>query len=392
MTGGEWHTIPKDAGFAAKHWIHETSRMDWVRTKTKNGAWKYTGSARLVGAPGKPRVCFVQIEGKMYLRHRLMALACGKMTATQFRNPAVVVMHKKRRGEDEAPDDSPENLEVGSQKENCNDPGNKKKGRPASGHPVRLIHLSTGEAKEFASASEAARFAKVHPGHLNDYLSGGRPNIPGCARGVWDAEYTGSFCAPDAVEIPGAAAKLWLSPSRPRDVLRRLKTGMFVTTVLTAGNDGYVQIALTNGGTSMLHRLVMLTFRPGAFGEKLATMPPGSREADIHVDHIDGNNTNNSIDNLVLVTRKEHNRKHAFAVEWIVDSKVAGTYDCCADAAEVVQGVAGQVLDRAAIRNVCDGRLVHTGGRTFRWKDASAVAAMREARTVKQKKLEIALT
>jgi hypothetical protein len=386
-----WHAIPTGAEFAHPHWIHETLRSGWVRTKTKNGEWTYSGTARLVGASGKPRVCFVQIEGKTYLRHRLMALACGKMIIEQFRDPTVVVMHKKRRGEDEAPDDSPDNLGVGTQKDNNNDPGNRKRAPPSTGVPVRLTHLETGETKDFASASEAARFANVPPGHLNDYLCGGRPNVPGRARGVWNAEYTGYFEAHDAVEIRDAAANLWLSPSRPNEVLRRLKMGAFVKTELVAGADGYVQIRLASGQTKMLHHLVVKTLRPGAFEEKLSSLPPGYEEEDIHVDHLDGNNANNAIDNLVLVTRKEHNRKHAFAVEWIVDGEVAGTYDCTADTAAAVCGKEGQHLDRSAIRRVCDGLFAHTGGRYFRWKDAEYVKSVRGNMASKRKMSEISM-
>ena len=378
-----WHTFPEDAGFDAR-WIHETRRDKWMRRMTASGEWSYTGTS-LVGASERPRVCVVKIDGKEYKRHRLMALACGKMSVEQFRDPSVVVMHLRRREEDAYPDDSPINLKIGTHADNRKDPRRKKVARHALGHSVRITCIATGSSKVFESTTVAARFLGVDGSHLRQYLNGGRvKTMPGPARGVWEAEYADAVDVPDAVELVGAAARLWLSPSRPNQVLRQLKTGMFVTTALKTGDGGYVRIGIGNGKLEMLHRLVIKTFRPGAFEKKLAENP-GLTEADVDVDHIDGDESNNSIDNLRLVTKSEHARKHAQAVEWIgPDGEILGTFECCRDAAKAVQGTNGQQLVAGHIHRTCDGSLSHTGGRIFRWKDAEAVAAARAARIAKR--------
>ena len=382
-----WHTFPEDAGFDAR-WIHETRRDKWMRRMTASGEWSYTGTS-LVGASERPRVCVVKIDGKEYKRHRLMALACGKMSVEQFRDPSVVVMHLRRREEDAYPDDSPINLKIGTAADNKNDPGRKKVVQKADGHPVRITRIATGESTDFASMGAAARFLGVHVGNLADYMNGtnGVKSMPRPARGVWDAEYADSFAAPDAMEMAGASARLWLDPSRPNQVLRQLKTGMFVTTAPKTGDRGYVPIRLENGKKEMLHRLVIKTFRPRAFEKKLAENP-GLTEADLQIDHIDGDSSNNAIDNLRLVTRSEHARKHAQAVEWVgPGGEVLGEYECCGDAAEAVQRTTGQQLGASNIRATCDGCVRHTGGRIFRWKDAEAVAAARAVKIAKRKRM-----
>ena len=386
-----WYAFPPDAGFGDR-WIHVDRRTGWIRMRrTENGNWTYSGTTRLIGAARQPRMCVVGIEGKQYLRHRLMALACGKMSIEQFRDPSVVVMHLRRREEDAYPDDRPDNLEIGTHKDNNADPGRKKTTQKASGHPIRITRIATGESTDFPSLLVAARSLGVKVGNLNHYMNGanGMKSMPGSARGIFVAEYADAFATADAVKIAGAAGNLWLSPSRPNEVLRQLRTDMFVTTTLKAGEGGYVQISLDNGKTEKLHRLVIKTLRPGAFEDKLATMPLGSTEADLQIDHIDGDESNNAIDNLRLVTRSEHARKHAFAVEWVgPGGEILGTFECAADA-EAVRGTAGQLLHQSNIRAVCNGSVRHAGGRIFRWKDAEAVAAARAVKIAKRQRKEI---
>ena len=224
---------------------------------------------------------------------------------------------------------------------------------------------------------------------ISDYMNGGRvKTMPGPARGVWDAEYAGAFPAPDAVKL-WSSARLWLDPSRPNVVLRQLRTGLFVPTELKTGGAGYVQVRAAGGGLMTLHRAVVKTLRPGAFEAKLAENP-GLTEADLQIDHIDGDSSNNAIDNLRLVTRSEHTRKHAQAVEWVgPDGEILGTFECAADAAGAVRGSNGQPLNAGNIRATCDGTVRHVGGWVFRWKDPEAVAATRAARAAKRQRQEI---
>jgi hypothetical protein len=314
-----------------------------------------------------------------------MALACGKMTAEQFADGKCVVMHKNRRAEDVPPDDRPSNLEVGTHKENLNDPHNKRRTSNARSRRVRLTRVDTGETTVFESVKEAASFVGVQKGNLSHYLNGVQ-NMPRPMAGVWEASYEDAFEAPDdAIKLAGAAGDLWLIPSRPNEVFRRLKTGAFVPTYYGVSMYGYAMVQTEDGKLKPLHRLVFKTFKPHAFAEKLADMPPGSKESDLEVDHIDGDELNNSIDNLRLVDRAEHNRKHIFAVELMNDGVAGGVYDCAADAAKVVRGTDGQELNPSHIRGVCDGTRTNTGGRIFRWKCPELVSEMRVARIEKRK-------
>lgn len=134
----------------------------------------------------------------------------------------------------------------------------------------------------------------------------------------------------------------------------------------------------------VLHRLVVETFRPGAFAAKLEKNP-GLTVADLEVDHVDGDQNNNALDNLEVLTKREHARKHAFAVVWIdASGKVLETFECAADAIEAVRGTKGQRLAAAHVQKVCDGDYAHTGGRFFRWADKDDVEEKRAAKKAKR--------
>jgi hypothetical protein len=269
----EWNNIPGfgDASTGG-YQIHYTRQSGWIRKKTKNGKWTYSGSSRLVGSIGKPRVYIVNIKRRLYLRHRLAALASGKMTIDQFNDPDVFVMHIIRRGEDERPDDSPENLVVGSAKENNNDPGNKKRKANPGGIPVLVTDVLTDGKEEFGSVSEAASFLDANRGSLTRYLNrevGSGLTMPACGRnGTWRAIYN-EFDLPDAVRIVRASAELYLSPSRHMELFRRLKTGKFSTTELERGDNGYIRARVVGGGKECLHRLFADTLEP-AVGDSRA--------------------------------------------------------------------------------------------------------------------------
>jgi hypothetical protein len=127
-----------------------------------------------------------------------------------------------------------------------------------------------------------------------------------------------------------------------------------------------------------LHRLVVETLDPGAFDSKLAANP-GLTKADLQVDHIDGDKSNNAIDNLAVLTAMEHARKHAFAVEWVDDNgDVLNSFECAADAVKMVMGSDGHVINPACVRFVCDGAYAQTRGRVFRWKYPEVVKSMRK--------------
>lgn len=372
--------------FEKEYWIHPTRVVDWIRTRTPvTGEWTYSGPATLQGAEGKSRKVRVAIEGRSYKRHRLIALAKdgtpeGLAKFLNWKNNPV--LHGKRRREDERPDDTPENVRFGTQKENVNDPGNKKRKTNAFSYPVRLTLVATGMKKtlDFESVQEAATFLGENGGSLRSYLNGWKhKSMPGSSRGIWSAEYI-CFDLPDAVRLVRAAGKIYLSRERPNELFRELPTGKFCETELERGEDGYVQLLVVDGGLERLHRLIVETLNPGSFEAKLAANP-GLTKGDLQVDHIDGDQDNNAIDNLKVVDRNEHARKHAFAIEWI-DTKgnVIETFGCAADVVAAVSGADGQPLDAACVHYVCDKKQTHTGGRFFRWKDVEHVKAKRAAK------------
>lgn len=384
MTEGKWLAFVGGA-FTGEYQIHTTLGVDWIRLKLPPGEWAYSGSARLVGINGKTRMARVSIEGNSYKRHRLIALSKDGTPEglAKFRdwknNP---VLHKKRRREDERPDDSPENVDFGTTKDNNTDPNRKKRKAYASGHPVILTNTATSETKSFGSVTAAAAFLGVDGGHLCQYLNKTNrvKSMPKCTRdGAWGAEYD-DFDLSDAVRLVRSRAKLYLSPTRPNELFRKFENGRFATTELERCDTGYVQIPVVGGGGEMLHRLVVETLDPGAFDAKLASMPSGATKAILQVDHIDGDVSNNEIDNLRVVDRNEHARKHAFEIEWIdARGKVLETFECAADVVATVRGKDGQALRVGNVRNVCDGDggRKHTGGQRFRWKDAALVKAKR---------------
>jgi len=385
---GEWIKFHGGA-FKKEYWIHTTRVVEWIRTRTPNGKWTYSGSVRLDGADGKSRKVPVQIEGKRYLRHRLIALAKdgtaeGLVKFGDWKNNPVE--HKKRRREDERPDDTPENVDFGTHATNRTDPNIKKRKPYASGHPVILTNATTKETKPFSSALSAAAFLGARAGNLSRYLNGtnGVKNMPKYAReGSWDAEYD-EFELPDATRLVRARAKIYLSPSHPNQLFRKLKTGKFCATELERRENGYVPVGVVGGGERGLHVLVVETLSPGAFEAKLAANP-GMTKADLEVDHIDGDESNNAIDNLEVLTAREHARKHALAIEWIDDDgKVLGTFECRADVVDAVRGTDGQPLSGGNVHFVCDGVQTHTGGRLFRWKDEDRVKAKRAVKLAKR--------
>jgi hypothetical protein len=380
-----------DGAFEGEWQIHPTRIVDWIRRKLPSGTWKYDGEATLLGANGKSRMVRVGIEGKSYLRHRLIALsndgtAEGLAKFLDWKNNPV--LHGKRRREDERPDDTPENVRFGTAKDNNADPNNKKRKAKASGHPVLLKGTTIETPMRFDSVLVAAAFLGTHPGNLRRYLNRNQEtsglSMPKCKlEGVWEAVYD-EFELEDAVRLVRAAAELYLSPSRQNELFRKLKTGKFAMAELERRENGYVPVGVGGGNEERLHRLVVETLRPWAFDAKLAANH-GLTKKSLQVDHIDGDERNNTIDNLEVLTTREHARKHALAVEWIdASGKVLEAFECAVDVVDNVPGTNGRPLHHSSVQKVCDGVLTHTGGRFFRWKDVANVRAKRAAKTVKR--------
>jgi hypothetical protein len=368
--------------FEKEYWIHPTRDVGWIRTKTNGGKWTHFGTATLQGAKGKAKRVVVRIEGRRYKRHRLTALANdgGVDAPYKFRGGAKhPVLHLERREEDKRPNDA--DVKFGTSKENNNDPNNKKMKPKASGHTVLLTSKTAEKPLRLGSVTAAAAFLGAHVGNLGKYLNRDKQtskrSMPKCERdGSWEAVYD-EFELTDAVRLVRAAAELYLSPSHPSRLFRKLKTGKFCSTEIERREHGYVQVKVVGGKDVGIHRLVVETLRPGAFAAKLEKNPRLT-EGDLDVDHVDGDECNNAIENLEVLTKREHARKHALAVEWI-DScgNFIQRFECAADVIETVRGEKGERLHNAAVGKVCDGVQKRTGGRFFRWEDEDGVDAKR---------------
>jgi hypothetical protein len=374
--------------FRGEYWIHPKREVDWIRTRTLTGKWMYFGEETLLGSKGKARRVRVGIEGRLYYRHRLTALAKddGDDALDKFKGGAKhPVLHGERREEDARPND--EDVKFGTPKENSNDPNNKKRKPNASGHPVLLTSATTTEPPlRFDSVTAVAKFLGTDPGYLRRYLirkKTSRMNMPACERdGVWELVYD-EFELEDAARLVRAAAELYLSPSCPNRLFRKLKTGKFAATELERGDDGYVQVPVRGGKTEMLQRLVVDTLDPGAFAAKMAKNP-GLSVSDLVVYHVDGDENNNAIGNLEVLTKRERARKHAHAVEWLnARRKPIWMFECAEDVVETVRGVDGRRLNKGNVRMVCNGERTHTGGRFFRWAYLSRVKAKRDEKRIR---------
>lgn len=79
-------------------------------------------------------------------------------------------------------------------------------------------------------------------------------------------------------------------------------------------SGGYMVVAVngSNPRYMLLHRLVMLTWRPTAEAE------------DLTVDHLDHNKRNNALENLEWVTKEENLRRAAFDLATVSEMRSAG--------------------------------------------------------------------
>jgi hypothetical protein len=295
-------------------WIHTTRNYAFVRWENEDGRLSFNKGGTLVGADGEPRFIRTKVDGKGFFRHRMMALASGIMTLEQYHDETLVVKHKSRREEDAHPDDRPENLEVGTHKENRNDPGNKTRVQQSSGKSVKMTYKNTGETFTLPSALAAAqRMGIRNCTNLHAYLRGELNRLPEGKGADWEAEWDldGGFKVTDAIRIPGVPDDdpRRLSPTAtPNPLLIILENGEYVFSRNRPDNYGYAR-TLIGKKKKRIHRLMFMTFKRYEFYAKLATMPYGTPESFIHIDHIDGNTLNNSLSNLAALTPSEHVRK-----------------------------------------------------------------------------------
>lgn len=406
---GYWLAIPHLEELGSKFdraWIHTTRDEEFVRFPTKTGKFGYNARGALRGAKGHPRFVQTHIGGVFVYRHRAMALAAGLMTLEQYRDPTkFYVDHIEPRKPDAVPNDRPENLRVGPPSANRNNPRNKKPVQRADGKPVTLMRKTPADAPggddaegpsfcehlTFPSIAWAAKFLGLADGrNLSSYVNGGAAKtMPDRTGDEWDAALAGvgAFACADAVRIPGVPEDDDRRISPTLGLLRAVGEGAY----RLAGNrptpQGYLRTKIA-GVDVLVSRLVFKTFKRAEFDMKLASMPTGTDESELEIDHIDGDPLNNALENLRAVDWGEHNSKHSAAIDWVDGGWVLGTYDTAAEAARSVRGVDGKELSNGNILKVCDGDYWQTGGRKFEYADAKRAAELKVASAKKKRKID----
>lgn len=135
--------------------------------------------------------------------------------------------------------------------------------------------------------------------------------------------------------------------------------------VITKGNlqkSGHYYAGFRKDGKPQnqpIHRLVALAFIP--IPERLKHIP--AEKLDVH--HIDGNPANNSVSNLMWVTRKEHNDLHKTKeIEMLsMDWQHEAFFKSVKEAVEKTGAWQGN------ISSCISGKLKSTGGHRWRYKE-----------------------
>lgn len=144
----------------------------------------------------------------------------------------------------------------------------------------------------------------------------------------------------------------------PEGYMKNIKTGNIMKGKIR--NDGYVEWCLTIDGkkhSKIAHRLVFETYL-------------GELKPDLVINHIDGDKTNNNINNLEQITKSENvlhaqyitkKKKLKKVAKIDMDNNILDIYESCADAARKNEGCYPNLIS-----NVCNGiTKTHKG---YKWK------------------------
>lgn len=278
------------------------------------------------GAEGKPRMRRVGIGRGGLLVHRLVALAIIGPPPTPERRLA---LHIDRREEDTEPDNGPGNLYWGTHPDNLADDV-AKNGRALIGKRREIRgRVKDGDGDQwtlFARQDDAAEHLGVAQISISRAI-GRSTGISSKKTGEkWIIEYVrmervdpaerdiGMIVAPSAT-VP--------APKDRRFVLRDGRTGEMKTTDFGdvpvgfapyTNPYGYAMVAI--GGVGKMLSRVMAERHMAAEIAEAERMNPGKKWAagDFDVDHFDGDEGHNAIDNFRIVTKQDHNDKGARAV------------------------------------------------------------------------------
>lgn len=140
-----------------------------------------------------------------------------------------------------------------------------------------------------------------------------------------------------------------------RSLARKTTRGKLLKPYINKYN-GYATVSLSKNNrakTLRVHKLVMITFRP------IENLPKGYCK-DYTIDHIDGDKTNNRLDNLEWVTQSENQlRAYALGINGKTTRKVINldTLVVFESITEAVKSVGGK--RPAMITRVCQGKRSH---------------------------------
>jgi hypothetical protein len=342
--------------------IHENAEVHYdggrgvegsVRIKKKGGrAWVYLKGS-LKGAPGKPKRRYVRLSNESYPVYQLVLIAyVGHHPDDGQRWEAC---HIERRENDSDPWDGISNLYWGTRNDNILDrlPSKERHGKRRKLRGRSKQHGSE-EWTYFSSQQDAATAIGVTQSAITYALKNGQ-NVKG-----WHIELVQMDFEEGEEKVyledcyTSHGRKFITNRGRLGETKKFNKDGDDIETdveiKLEKEDGGYTQLHIRGKGEK-LHRLVAKFFLKDVIEAK--EKESGVPWYNLQVDHINGDESDNRVENLRIVTREEHAKKHARVVVEIDEcgNKLNGkSWNSISEAARETG------LDKAHICRVCLGK------------------------------------
>ena len=317
------------------------------------GRFKDTTGVVKTPRPNKQGYCPVRINGKFHYIHVLIAKA--------FNLPRREGQNEVNHKDGNRSNNSLDNLEWATHSENIRHSYATNKNRRSNAakrsKPVEARRLGADEWVAYASSNAAARALEVHPA-----------DISACCRGVRKQAGGYEFRRGEPNEPAVLPGEVW-KPYESAKVssLGRFKDSRGIVKTPIPGADGYVYVCI-NRKLHLIHVLIAKAF----------DLP--RRDGQNEVDHIDGNPSNNRLDNLRWATPRENvgysyatnenRRSSAEQTSKPVEGRRLGADEWVAYASS---SAAARVLGvhPGNISNCCRGKQKQTGGYEFRTAEAA---------------------